>query len=255
MKNVHRWPKAILCPAMLMLLVACATPYVPAPDLMKKMSVTQARKAVINKLMRKNICTSGSCGMAAGLKPITGVRVTPTRLVIADAGGSKRVFQLNAIKLSIIKGRGDGLATGIDNIQITNTDATDELYVLQQNAINAPKAADEYDASFTASLADYHKKAASNTVLPEEVNKYKVQAESAVRDKAFDDAADLYAAALKIAPWWPVGHFNRALVLGETGDYGDAKREMKYYLQLVPDAPNARAAQDKIYEWERLESK
>jgi hypothetical protein len=32
-------------------------------------------------------------------------------------------------------------------------------------------------------------------------------------------------------------------------------REMKYYLQLVPDAPNARAAQDKIYDWERLDAK
>jgi tetratricopeptide (TPR) repeat protein len=129
------------------------------------------------------------------------------------------------------------------------------LHVLQQNAIKQKKEDDEYAASFTASLADYRKKAASNAALPEEANKYKVQAEGAVRDKAFDDAADFYAAALKIAPWWPVGRFNRALVLGEAGDYEIAKREMKHYLQLVPDAPNARAAQNKIYEWERLESK
>jgi len=81
--------------------------------------------------------------------------------------------------------------------------------------------------------------------------RYKVQAVGAVRDKEFDDAADIYAAALRAAPWWPAGHFNRALVLGEAGDYDMAKREMKYYLQLVPDASNARAAQDKIYEWER----
>jgi len=82
-----------------------------------------------------------------------------------------------------------------------------------------------------------------------------VQAEGAVRDKEFNDAADYYAAALKIAPWWPVGHFNRALVLGEAGDYDMAKREMNYYLLLVPDASNARAAQDKIYDWARLDSK
>lgn len=67
-----------------------------------------------------------------------------------------------------------------------------------------------------------------------------------MRDKAFDDAADFYAEVLKIAPWWPTGHFNRALVLGETGDYEIAKHEMKHYLQLVPDMPNARAAQDKF---------
>lgn len=75
------------------------------------------------------------------------------------------------------------------------------------------------------------------------------------RTRPFDDAADFYATALKIAQWWPVGHFNRALVLGEAGEYEMAKREMNYYLQLVPDAPNARAVQDKIYDWERLEAK
>jgi hypothetical protein len=45
------------------------------------------------------------------------------------------------------------------------------------------------------------------------------------------------------------------LVLGEGGDYEMATREMNYYLQLVPHAPNARAAQNKIYEWARLDSK
>lgn len=126
------------------------------------------------------------------------------------------------------------------------------LLVLKQGA--SAEAKTRVEVEFEKVVKTY-RAASSRPELPEEANKYKVQAEGAVRDKAFDDAADLYAAALKIAPWWPVGHFNRALVLGETGDYGDAKREMKYYLQLVPDAPNARAAQDKIYEWERLESK
>jgi tetratricopeptide (TPR) repeat protein len=129
------------------------------------------------------------------------------------------------------------------------------LYRLQQNAIKQKKDADAYESIFAMSLDNYRNKIASNTAIPEAANKYKVQAESAVRDKEFDDAADLYAEALKIVPWWPVGHFNRALVLGEVGDYEMAKREMNYYLQLVPGAPNARAAQDKIYDWARLDSK
>lgn len=132
---------------------------------------------------------------------------------------------------------------------------TNALHVLKKNAIKQKKESAEYDTGFAASLADYRKKAAANAALPEEANKYKVQAEGAVRDKAFVDAADLYAAALNIAPWWPAGHFNRALVLGEGGDYEMATREMNYYLQLVPHAPNARAAQNKIYEWARLDSK
>jgi tetratricopeptide (TPR) repeat protein len=86
--------------------------------------------------------------------------------------------------------------------------------------------------------------------LPEEARKFKVQAEFAMQEKQFAKAAELYNKALEIAPWWPEGHFNRALILGETKKYWEAMREMKRYLLLVPDAPDARAAQDKIYQWE-----
>jgi tetratricopeptide (TPR) repeat protein len=86
--------------------------------------------------------------------------------------------------------------------------------------------------------------------LPEDAHKFKVQAEFAVQEKQFDKAVELYGKALEIAPWWPEGHFNRALILGETEKYRDAMREMKRYLILMPDAPDARAAQDKIYQWE-----
>jgi len=108
-----------------------------------------------------------------------------------------------------------------------------------------------------AELAEFEKAASTyrNTtpkpVLAEEARKFKVQAESAVREKNFADAAALYDKALTMAPWWPEGHFNRAIVLSETGQYATAIVEMKRYLLLVPDAPDARAAQDKIYEWER----
>ena len=86
--------------------------------------------------------------------------------------------------------------------------------------------------------------------LPEEARKFKVQAEFAVQEKQFAKAAELYGKALDIAPWWPEGRFNRALILGEIKNYWEAMREMKRYLLLVPDASNARAAQDKIYQWE-----
>ena len=91
--------------------------------------------------------------------------------------------------------------------------------------------------------------------LPEDARKYNVQAVAAFKDKQFSEAAEYYTTVLKIAPWWPDGHFNRALILGELNRFVEAMREMNRYLQLVPDAPNARAAQDKIYDWERLESK
>ena len=86
--------------------------------------------------------------------------------------------------------------------------------------------------------------------IPEAARRFKVQAEGAVHDKDYGAAAEFYGQAIGVAPWWPEGHFNRALVLSNTGDYELAIVEMKRYLELMPDAQDARAAQDKVYEWE-----
>ena len=86
--------------------------------------------------------------------------------------------------------------------------------------------------------------------LPEEARKYWVQAEFVVKEKKFDLAAEFYAQTMEIAPWWPQGHFNQAVIFAELKKYREAMGEMKRYLQLAPDAPDARAAQDQIYQWE-----
>lgn len=120
-----------------------------------------------------------------------------------------------------------------------------------EKIIDAKRAEEEKENdAFQVAVRSY-KAAKVKPLLPEDARKFKVQAEGAVRDKDFADAVDLYAKAIKIAPWWPEGHFNRALVLAETKDFDTAIIEMKRYLALVPKAPNARAAQDKIYDWER----
>lgn len=90
---------------------------------------------------------------------------------------------------------------------------------------------------------------------PEEARKFMVQAESAFDQQRLTDAVDLYTGALKLCPWWPQAHYNRAMVLSLLGDnskYKEAIMEMKKYLMLVPDAPNARTAQDNIYKWESM---
>jgi formylglycine-generating enzyme required for sulfatase activity len=86
--------------------------------------------------------------------------------------------------------------------------------------------------------------------LPEAVHKLKVQAEFLTQEKQIDKAVELYDKALDIAPWWPEGHFKLALLLGENRKYRDATREMERFLRLAPDSPDARDAQDKIYQWE-----
>jgi len=87
-------------------------------------------------------------------------------------------------------------------------------------------------------------------VLPEEARKFGVQAETAIRNKNLVAAADSYRSELTVTPWWPQSHFNLALILAELKRNPEAIEEMKKYLALVPNAANARQAQDKIYAWE-----
>lgn len=97
--------------------------------------------------------------------------------------------------------------------------------------------------------ADQYKGAQVKPALPEEVKIYDIQASTAVGRKNFETAAALYAKALDIAPWWAADRFNRALVLGEMNANDAATVEMKRYLYLKPDAPNADAVRRKIAEW------
>lgn len=85
--------------------------------------------------------------------------------------------------------------------------------------------------------------------LPEAARIFRVQAEDAVARQRFQEAVELYGKALQVAPWWPEGHFNQALILGESDCPEEAIAAMERYLALVPDAPDARAARDTIYTW------
>jgi tetratricopeptide (TPR) repeat protein len=123
----------------------------------------------------------------------------------------------------------------------------DALLVLKNAAI---KFTENDEARFQEAVRQYPASGAKPPV-PETARRFEVQAEGAVSDKDFGAATDLYEQALEIVPWWPADHFNLALVLAELDDFPEAIVEMKRYLALAPDAPNARTAQDKIYDWER----
>jgi tetratricopeptide (TPR) repeat protein len=86
--------------------------------------------------------------------------------------------------------------------------------------------------------------------LPEYARRYAVQAETFAREKSYDQAIDAYKKVTNAAYWWPDAYFNLAVLLGDQKKYADAIQYMKAYLTLVPNAPDARGMQDKIYEWE-----
>jgi len=91
----------------------------------------------------------------------------------------------------------------------------------------------------------------SNTEISEEQRKYIVQANAANEKKDYENALMLFSEATKINPYsYPAAYFNMALIHGILGNYYQAVYAMKQYLVIVPEAEDARKAQDKIYEWE-----
>lgn len=97
--------------------------------------------------------------------------------------------------------------------------------------------------------ADQWRALAVKPAMPEDARVHKVLAENAVEEKNFDKATNEYEAALKIFPTWPEGQFNAALLSGQAQDYSEAILHMQCYLELVPDAPNAQDAKDKLIIW------
>ncbi len=104
---------------------------------------------------------------------------------------------------------------------------------------------------FSVAFAKYREMKEKPSIT-EEQRKYIVQANSFAKEKLYSQAIEAYKNALAIDQVaYPVAYYNLALLLAETKDFKLAVRNMKKYLLLLPDAPDARAAQDKIYEWER----
>lgn len=84
----------------------------------------------------------------------------------------------------------------------------------------------------------------------EGLRRVQVQVEAALRANRNIDAARFYRDALRTSPSWADGHYNLGLLYGDLELYPEAITEMRRYLYLTPNAADARAVQDRIYEWE-----
>ena len=85
--------------------------------------------------------------------------------------------------------------------------------------------------------------------LPDEVMKLRLLAVDAVKRKNLSDALEDYLEGVDTDPTWAEGWFNAALVYGEQQDYDDAIYSMRHYLILLPDAPDAATAKEKLLLW------
>jgi len=86
--------------------------------------------------------------------------------------------------------------------------------------------------------------------LPEEARKYVLRGDVLTEEGKFEGAVKEYLQAVQAAPYIAKLYFNTAMVYGELKRYPKAIHHMKTYLNLAPEAPNARAAKDQIYKWE-----
>lgn len=137
------------------------------------------------------------------------------------------------------------------NISIWDSEAESQKLVAAWLTMvgGLPTDSPEKAAAFEAAAEKYRANPAA-FVLSEETRALKVQAEAAVREKRLWDAVDRFGKALDRSPAWADGRFNLALMYGELELPSLAVAEMNKYLKLAPDARNARAAQDRVYEWQ-----
>jgi len=91
---------------------------------------------------------------------------------------------------------------------------------------------------------------ATKPPLSPEADRERLLAENAIKEKNLDSAINHYEGALELQPTWPAGWFNLALLYAEQKNYADATDAMKHYLELVPNAPDAKDAREQMIIWE-----
>lgn len=102
-------------------------------------------------------------------------------------------------------------------------------------------------------VAKAYNEQSEKPAVTEEQRKYIVQANALNQQKEYAKAIGLYNNAIEINPVaYPEAYYNLGLLYAQTKDFSLAIFNMKKYMLLVPDSPDARAIQDKIYEWELM---
>jgi tetratricopeptide (TPR) repeat protein len=125
----------------------------------------------------------------------------------------------------------------------------DDLFYIQQDLTREREAR---VAAFEARVAEY-RRTGVKPAITEEQRKYIVQANALNQRKDYAGAVELYLKAVAVDPIaYPAAYFNLALLSAQQERYKTAIGYMQQYLLLEPEAPDARSAQDKIYEWELL---
>lgn len=91
--------------------------------------------------------------------------------------------------------------------------------------------------------------------MPEEARRLIVQAETMALENDSERAIALLQEAIRKTPWLPTPRYNLAMAHAMNKDYSSAIESMNAYLELAPEAADARKARDLVYQWEAARDK
>jgi len=128
----------------------------------------------------------------------------------------------------------------------------DALYFIQQRLKVTEAERNKKLALFEPVAAQYRVLEVKPPIL-EEQRRFIVQANSMAQQKRYGMAIEQYLKVVELGPTsYPSAYFNLALLSAQDDNPLSAIFYMKHYILLVPNAKDARNAQDKIYEWESM---
>jgi len=257
------------------LLAACGQ--APRSDTVSTSRVDEARAFLHNEVTPHNASAPVNFRVfTRGNSPIKTIDVTPTRIKITTQNnipleGKQFAFSLKELTPNNVCDDATCLVSIIRDGNVLHSNYVSYEFAIP-NTKDAPKKADQLTYALTVlqqaalelrstnaqfrKTVDSYRSASPKPTLPENANRLKTQAEASAHNHQYNDAVEAYAQALEIAPWWPEGHYNMALNLAEAKDhknaidYDAAVDEMQCYLMLEPEGSDAKAAQDKIQEWQ-----
>lgn len=103
---------------------------------------------------------------------------------------------------------------------------------------------------FAANARTWRERPASRPPEPAGLERERILAESSYRERDLFGALEHFEAGLKLHPAWQEGWFNAALLYEALGEYEYAANRMRHYLELAPNAPDAREARAKLIVWQ-----
>jgi tetratricopeptide (TPR) repeat protein len=124
-----------------------------------------------------------------------------------------------------------------------------EAFQAYQRAYGWSPAGDAEIAKLRQALVRLYPRLPARPPLPEPARRFFAEGQAFARADDYVGAAESFGKVTTIAPWFPNGQFNLALVQERAGDYGPAILSMETFLKLAPNSRNARVAQDRLYEW------